>query len=295
MAAKDALIRHLKTGATTTCNAWSVVRKDGRSFGFSDHDQDLIFEGILFKAESGFVAGALQQSLGLSVDNTEVTGALMDDAITEADIAAGRFDAANVTTWLVNWQNVEERMIRFRGHFGEIERSAGSFKVELRSIMEVLNLSQGQVYQPDCAATLGDRKCRFDLLKGGYIAEGEVQEISAQGEYVIKMLEEYPVKWFERGLATILSGIGKGLSGAVKLDQQARGGRRITMWADFGQRPDIGDVIRVEAGCDKLADTCRAKFDNFLNFRGFPHIPGPDWVASYPVSNQRNDGGSRFK
>jgi uncharacterized phage protein (TIGR02218 family) len=50
-------------------------------------------------------------------------------------------------------------------------------------------------------------------------------------------------------------------------------------------------MIRLEAGCDKRAETCRLKFDNFLNFRGFPHIPGEDWLSSYPVSAGNNDGG----
>ena len=53
-----------------------------------------------------------------------------------------------------------------------------------------------------------------------------------------------------------------------------------------------GDLLRLEAGCDKRAETCREKFGNFLNFRGFPHIPGEDWLASYPVRSHRNDGGS---
>ncbi len=43
--------------------------------------------------------------------------------------------------------------------------------------------------------------------------------------------------------------------------------------------------MRLEPGCDKRAETCREKFDNFLNFRGFPHIPGEDWLISYPVSS----------
>lgn len=54
-----------------------------------------------------------------------------------------------------------------------------------------------------------------------------------------------------------------------------------------------GDRFRVVAGCDKSADTCRAKFANFLNFRGFPHLPGDDWVTAYPKDGQINDGSSR--
>ena len=44
--------------------------------------------------------------------------------------------------------------------------------------------------------------------------------------------------------------------------------------------------------CDKRAATCQAKFDNFLNFRGFPHMPGEDWLTAYPRGGQAHDGGS---
>ncbi len=56
-----------------------------------------------------------------------------------------------------------------------------------------------------------------------------------------------------------------------------------------------GDLIRVEAGCDKRLETCRFKFNNILNFQGFPHIPGEDWLMSYPSEGQPHDGGSLFR
>ena len=86
-----------------------------------------------------------------------------------------------------------------------------------------------------------------------------------------------------------------GLVAMVKFDQESDGFRRIEMMVDFDLSPQIGDTIQLQAGCDKMGTTCRAKFNNFLNFRGFPHIPGTDWMASYPVSTQKNDGGSRVK
>ena len=45
--------------------------------------------------------------------------------------------------------------------------------------------------------------------------------------------------------------------------------------------------------CDKTWETCVATFDNGLNFRGFPHVPGDDYLTAYPRSGARNDGGSR--
>ena len=52
-----------------------------------------------------------------------------------------------------------------------------------------------------------------------------------------------------------------------------------------------GDAITVTAGCDKSYATCRAKFANGLNFRGFPHIPGNDFSLGYAAPIRTMDGG----
>ena len=54
-----------------------------------------------------------------------------------------------------------------------------------------------------------------------------------------------------------------------------------------------GDTFTVTAGCDKQFATCHDRFDNVVNFRGFPHIPGNDFVVRYPVAGEPgNDGKS---
>lgn len=295
MSAKSELISHLETGATTTCRAWLVKRKDGQTFGFTDHDVDLEFDGNLFKANSGLTAGALQKSTGLAVDNTEVMGSLSDAAISETDLLAGRFDGAEVVIWLLNWRNADQRMIRFRGSFGEIQLSKGAFRVELRGLTEGLNQARGRVYQPTCAAVLGDRECRFDLGQPTFSVETTIKKTGKRGEYFLPSQQGVPDRWFEWGRARILSGPAVGLVAMIKFDQETADFRRIELMVDFDLSPDIGDTIQLQAGCDKMAVTCRTKFNNFLNFRGFPNIPGADWMASHPVSTQKNDGGSRAK
>jgi uncharacterized phage protein (TIGR02218 family) len=80
--------------------------------------------------------------------------------------------------------------------------------------------------------------------------------------------------------------------GAVKADRVTPEGREIELWEEVRAEVRAGDRVRVVAGCDKRAETCRAKFGNFMNFRGFPHIPGEDWQMAYPTRQDRNDGGS---
>lgn len=295
MDAAAELISHLKTGATTTCRTWLVTRKDGRTYGFTDHDMDLEFDGILFKANSGLTAGALQQSTGLAVDNTEVIGSLSDAVISETDLLVGRFDGAKVVNWLVNWKNVDQRMIRFRGSFGEIQLSNGTFRVELRGLTEALNQTRGRVYQATCPAVLGGGECRIDLSQPTFSVQTAIKNSAKAGEYFLPSQSGFPDGWFVWGRARMMSGPAEGLTAVVKLDLEAGALRRIELMVDFDLAPEIGDTILLQTGCDKLANTCRTKFNNFLNFRGFPHVPGTDWMASYPVSTQKNDGGSRLK
>jgi len=49
----------------------------------------------------------------------------------------------------------------------------------------------------------------------------------------------------------------------------------------------------VEAqSCDKRFETCSGVFGNGVNFRGFPHMPGQDFILAGPATDG-NDGGRR--
>ena len=80
----------------------------------------------------------------------------------------------------------------------------------------------------------------------------------------------------------------------IKNDRTVGAGREIELWQAIGPEVIAGDLIRLEAGCDKDAETCRVKFTNFANFRGFPHIPGEDWLTSYPKAERTQQGQSLF-
>ncbi|NQZ73937.1 MAG: DUF2163 domain-containing protein, partial [Dinoroseobacter sp.] len=82
----NALIEHLKTGLTTVCRAWALTRKDGTVLGFTDHDRDLTFDGIVFRAGGGMTARAVESGNGLAVDNSEAQGVLNHSSIRAEDI-----------------------------------------------------------------------------------------------------------------------------------------------------------------------------------------------------------------
>lgn len=270
---------------TTHARAWAVTRRDGLALGFTDHDAEIAFEGITFRPRSGMAAGMLSQGTGLSVDNGEAVGLLSDEAISDADLRAGRWDGADIRLWEVDWTAPEARKLLFRGSLGEVTTSGARFRAELRGLTEPLNHPRGRVYHPRCAAVLGDRACGLDLTRPGLMAAGVVRAVVAAGEWIVEGVEAHDPGWFAHGRVVMQSGAAAGLAAALRADSVlADGARRLVLWAPPGMVPVAGDAVHLTAGCDKAGATCRLKFDNYLNFRGFPHLPPEDWLLAPTVA-----------
>lgn len=281
----------LVSGTTTLCRCWKISRRDGVVLGFTDHDADLTFDGLKFQASSGLDANALQMSNGLSVDNCQAVGALSASTIREEDIRRGRFDRAEIFHWLVDWQRSNLRVLLFRGTLGEIRRSDGTFEVELRGLAEELNMPVGRSILRSCDCVLGDARCGFDVNTSGYMATGEIAADTTDARIICVGLGAAGSNWFAHGQIDWLSGPNAGTTSIVRADRlRADGMRELDLWIAPADLPLVGDRFSVVAGCDKQASTCRRKFGNLLNFGGFPHIPGEDWVAAYPKAGEVHDG-----
>lgn len=276
------LLDHLAGGITTTCLCWALQRRDGVVMGFTDHDRDLAFEGVAFRAGTGLTARALQQMAGLAVDNSEAVGALSDAGLREEDLRAGRYDGAEVRLWMVNWQDVEARLLRFRGHLGEVVRAGGAFRAELRGLSEALNRTTGRVLQQGCDAALGDRRCGVDLSLPVHGGRFLLQGLRERRILILPLEGGHEAGWFTQGICRIEDGAAAGLSGTVKRDSWEPGQRVVELWEELAILPAPGDAVRLSAGCDRRAETCRTKFSNFNNFRGFPHVPDEDWITASP-------------
>ena len=168
------LAAHLTDGATTLCHCWRLIRRDGTAFGFTDHDRDLVFGGTTYAARSGLEAAEASAELGFAVGGGEVAGALVSAGITEDDIASGLYDDASVETWLVNWSNVEERVLLDIGSIGEIKRADGSFVAEVRGLMHRFDEERGRLFRATCSADLGDERCGINLSSSSYSDTGTV-------------------------------------------------------------------------------------------------------------------------
>jgi uncharacterized phage protein (TIGR02218 family) len=279
--------------ATTHCRCWRAQRRDGAVFGFTDHDRDLSFGGTVFEAASGFTATSIEGSLGLSVDNLDVAGALSSASITEDDIARGLWDDAEVEVWLVDWTDTSQRLLLRRGNIGEVSRRRQAFTAELRGLAHRLDQTYGRLFSRTCAWELGDPHCGVALP--AWTAAGSVVQAYDFRRFTASGLGSFEDRLFRRGLLTWTSGANLGLKMEVKTHSKIGGTVTVELALPMPDMFTAGDAFTIQAGCDKTWETCQARFGNSDNFGGFPHMPGQEIVIGYASQHDLNDGGSLFR
>ncbi|KZL21115.1 hypothetical protein PsAD2_00399 [Pseudovibrio axinellae] len=283
---------HLSGACTTLCWCWQVTRRDGVTLGFTDHDRPIEFDGVTFEASSGFTGSDIEAGLGLAVDNMEVEGALSSDVIIEADIAAGLYDDAAIILYRVNWSDPAQRAVMQRGNIGEVSRGELAFSAEMRSLSHRLNQNTGRTFQYGCDAELGDERCGVNLLSASYFGAGSVAGVSGR-VFVCAGLDGFDADLFSWGSVVWLSGANQGARVKVKVHKiTSEGAAELSLWQAPARPIAPGDTFNVFAGCAHTFAACADKFDNALNYRGFPHMPGADFVTAYATQDEQTNDGS---
>jgi uncharacterized phage protein (TIGR02218 family) len=149
---------------TTLAFIWRIDRRDGVTLGLTSHDRDLIINGLIYRAAPGMIPSAIERQDGFDPDSIELSGALTSDAITESDLAAGRWDGATLRVSAVNWEAPEtDPLFLVRGELGMVETGEGGFSAELRGPAALLEAPVVEETTPECRASLGDRRCGVDM------------------------------------------------------------------------------------------------------------------------------------
>jgi len=282
---------HLDSGTTTLAWCWRLTRADGQVFGFTDHDLPLSFDGTMFEPESGFTASEIRTGSDLSVDAQDAEGVLTSATITETDILDGRWDNAEVEIWRVNWQDVSQRVLMRRGAIGQVRRGRVQFVAEMRSLAHVLNQTVGRTFQATCDAALGDaRCCGVDLSDPAYAGSGTVVTVEGDRSFTVSGLSAYADSWFALGTLSWTAGANVGRKAEVLTHEVASTDVTVTLLEAPVRAIAVGDSFDITAGCDKRFETCKARFANAVNFRGFPHIPGQDTMIRYAAKGDTNTG-----
>jgi uncharacterized phage protein (TIGR02218 family) len=265
----------LERDLTTIAFCWRLERRDGIVLGFTTHDRDLARDGLIYRAAPGMLPSAIGLSDGFQAETLEVKGALTGDAISAADLAAGRWDGASVSVFMIDWEMPEGEIFAVaRGELGEVSVKAEAFEAELRGPVALLDAPVAELTSPECRARLGDRRCRIDMA-----ARTRLTRIAAiTADDAVEVAGAGVGDEFGFGRLRWLGGANSGLESPIL--QSA--GAALTLREPPAFPPAIGDLVEISEGCDGRLETCAGRFGNVLNFRGEPHLPGIDLLTRYP-------------
>ena len=285
------LSSHLAGQTTTICRCWKISRRDGLVLGFTEHDCEINFAGTVFQPMSGMDASVAENSIGLNANGVEVLGALTSQKLSSDDIRADKYDGARVDVYLVNWTTPQEYLLENVYHVAEITEEDGLFKAEMRSLESELDQTAGEHFIAQCQANLGDQRCGVNLNSNVHKGSGTV--ISYDGVRLIEVagLNGFADGWFDAGLLSWTSGGNAGSSIEIPSFTILESISSLKIWKMLPKEIAAGDEFEITAGCNKKFSTCKAKFSNALNFRGFPHLPGSDFALSYASNSTQMDGG----
>jgi uncharacterized phage protein (TIGR02218 family) len=284
------LAARLAGPATTLAHCFVVVRADGAAFGFTDHDRTLVIDGVACEPGGALERTAATSHDGLAVGEEELAGALASDGISEADLAAGVWDDAEVTVHLVDWTDPAHRMVLRRGRIGEVVRADGAFRAELRGPAAALDTVTGRRFLPTCDAELGDGRC--GLTVDSLTAPATAAAGSESGRLVVTGIGGSPAGRFTGGRVRVAEGPLEGAEASVEAHLVADGRVELVLRRPLPAAPGPGTALVLTPGCDKVFTTCVKTFANGVNFRGFPHMPGRDAAFAYAREGGRHDGGS---
>ena len=257
----------------TAASWWRIFRKDGVTLGFTTHDRDLWFGGILHRAAPGMLPSAIRKSNRLSDDESEIEGAPGHDTIRAADIAAGRFDGARIESGIVDWETLENASL-YSGSIAAVSQDAAGFTAQLQSAKADLDIDPVPRASPSCRARFCASGCSLssELFSSRAACMGVDLEVNA-----VRLPIAQPEKF---------------VLGELRWIDGPQSGQVMTILGHSDDGFELDQSIHAEVtaghrailrqGCDKTIATCATRFDNAINFQGEPHLPGNDLLAQYP-------------
>jgi hypothetical protein len=158
----EALAARIESGAASLCHVWILARKDGARLGFTDHDRDLVLDGVTCRAASGWTAGATETAAGFAPGMATAVGGFDDAGLSEADLAAGLYDGAWVDCRLVDWSAPELGLDLWGATIAAAKAQGEAFTLELEGPLAALDRVAGRTFGRACDAAFGDGRCGVD-------------------------------------------------------------------------------------------------------------------------------------
>ncbi len=269
------LLTHYAGEVRTIARCWKITRTDSVVLGFTDHDQDIVYDGTTYEALSSGSMTNIEANDNLAADNLNFEMVLNSEKITKTDVIAGRYEKAKMWIFEVNYESLADGHVTLAyGYIGEITLHDTYINAEFRSLSQLLQNNIGRVYLPTCDAKFCDSRC--GLTESSYTTPATVTAITDRSEFSIAATAGGSTDYIN-GRVEFTSGDNDGLSMEIK---QWTSTIKLVLPMPFNIT--VGDTFNMIEGCKKTKDECKNRFNNLVNFRGFPDVPGVDKMLQYP-------------
>lgn len=282
------LITHVAGDAHTRCTMLRLDLVDGSILAVTDHDEPITFNlgdgATTYSPSTGILPSDLSLSTGFDPDDVEVTGPITEDGLTTlAAVIGGRFDEAAARLFQIDWSTLASGPVRLlRGRVARSDVEGSRFKLTVHSEVSKYSQSVGRSITGYCDAEFGDARCGFTPFE----LAATVASVTDERAFTVTFAGTYANDFFNRGTVSFGSGALVGIR-PVEIFDWFSGGA-IALWIPLPEAPQVGDTLTIRQGCSKVRSsedpaqpTCMS-YDNVINFRGFPDVPGSDKALRYP-------------
>jgi len=276
--ASPELIAYLSTATEfLRADLYTVTLVGGYAVRYTDADIDLTVGGNVFRSFD-VRRDRTRSSVGMEVDQMSVTicPSAADTLNGSPWIAAaqrGALDSAQVLIqriYMPSWGDTSLGAIKLGGgRVADVQAGRSAVALTVNSEHELLDVKMPRnLYQSGCLNSLFDGAC--GLNKAAYAVACTVLAGSTTTELLATT--GYAADYFSLGSLKFTAGVNANVSRSVR----AFDGGRFTLALPLVTAPAPGDTFYAYPGCDKMQATCSGKFNNLVNFRGFPYIPDPE-------------------
>lgn len=238
------------------------------------------YPGVIFSSVGGVTPSQYEQPAGLDPSNMEQDLFLMPLGLNEADVLAGKWDAAECTVFQFNPEAPNMgQMILVHGNLAKFEQQGRMIRTEIRGLNDKLSQMIGRVIKYHCDADVYDARCKLDAVARGEIYTGTLTNVMSQSTFRDTARTE-SIEWFNNAKGAFTSGDNNGFEFHVNTWDQA-----IKEWVlhfPMPYLPQVGDAYTIKRGCQKRPGDCTAR-ENIINYRGFQHMRTLELVSKLPT------------
>lgn len=263
---------HIAGQVTTLAYCCRLERRDGTVMGFTSTNLPLTFEGVEYLPAHTVSASSVRATETGGVDNLDIVGLITADEITDVDLIAGKYDGATVQVFVVNYRDLTMgKLALISGFIGEINFQDGTFTAEVRSLFQRLGQQVGRLTSTLCRVKrFGDSECKVDRNLFSFTRTVAQVDTSTQIRFAGDV---HAQNFYNNGEVEFRSGLNRGERREIKQHFSSGGQATLLLQLPFPFEVAVGDVAVLIAGCNKTLVACSV-FNNVVNFRGEPYIPG---------------------